>query len=65
MEFLSIFLNSLHEDLNRISQKPYIQLERHKKGKVNMKKVKDFGIIIPKEKIALLLIYSMGNLKIL
>ena len=32
MEFLSIFLNSLHEDLNRISQKPYIQLERHKKG---------------------------------
>ena len=32
MEFLSIFLNSLHEDLNRVSEKPYLQLERHKKG---------------------------------
>ena len=32
MEFLSIFLNSLHEDLNRVSEKPYFQLESHKKG---------------------------------
>ena len=32
MEFLSIFLNSLHEDLNRVSEKPYLQLDKHKKG---------------------------------
>ena len=32
MEFISIFLNSLHEDLNRVMEKPYIQLEKHKKG---------------------------------
>jgi ubiquitin carboxyl-terminal hydrolase 4/11/15 len=34
-EFLSLFLDNLHEDLNRISNKPYIDLEEQKKDETD------------------------------
>ena len=32
MEFISILLNYLHEDLNRVSNKPYVQIEEQKEN---------------------------------
>jgi ubiquitin carboxyl-terminal hydrolase 4/11/15 len=31
-EFLSLFLDNLHEDINRITNKPYLELEERKEG---------------------------------
>ena len=50
-EFLSLFLDNLHEDLNRISNKPYIDLEEQKKMKQMNKQVNVGGVITKNVKI--------------
>ena len=42
MEFISIFLNSLHEDLNRVTGKQYIQIEEQKKNEKDIEASKRY-----------------------
>ena len=42
MEFISIFLNYLHEDLNRVTDKPYIQIEEQKKNEKDIETSKRY-----------------------
>ena len=45
-EFLSILLDYLHEDLNRINKKPYIQLEEQKENETDKELIKKEKIVL-------------------